>query len=191
MILNMDYIIVGLGNPGIKYEYTRHNVGWLAIDSIAKKENIKINRLKFKSLCGEGNVCGKKVLFLKPQTFMNLSGEAVFAAAGFYKIPPERIFVICDDIALPSNKLRIRRQGSDGGHRGLRSIIMLLNSDRFPRLKIGVSDRENPNMDLKDWVVGDFSDSELESLEKRYPDICEIAELFVSNDLDKAMAKYN
>ena len=187
----MDYIIVGLGNPGKKYEYTRHNVGWLAVDYITKKLGIKTNKLKFKSLCGEGTVNGKKVLFLKPQTYMNHSGEAVFAAAGFYKVPPERIFVLCDDIALPSNKLRIRRQGSDGGHRGLRSIITLMNTDNFPRLKIGVSDRDNPKMDLKDWVVGDFTDKELDALEERFPDIYDIAELFVSDNLDKAMAKYN
>ncbi|MBE6895883.1 MAG: aminoacyl-tRNA hydrolase [Ruminococcaceae bacterium] len=187
----MDYIIVGLGNPGKQYEYTRHNVGWLAVDYITRKLGIKINKLKFKSLCGEANINGKKVLFLKPQTYMNLSGEAVVAAAGFYKVPTENILVLCDDIALPSNKLRIRRQGSDGGHRGLRSIITLLGSDRFPRLKIGVSDRENPKMDLKDWVVGDFSDKELDELDKILPDIYDIADLFVSNNLDKAMAKYN
>ena len=114
----MDFIIVGLGNPGKRYAYTRHNVGWIALDYITEKLGVKTNKLKFKSLCGETTVSGKRILFLKPQTFMNLSGEAVFAASSFYKIPPENIFVICDDIALPSNKIRIRRQGSDGGHRG-------------------------------------------------------------------------
>jgi PTH1 family peptidyl-tRNA hydrolase len=187
----MDFIIVGLGNPGKRYAYTRHNVGWIAVDYIADKLGIKTNKLKFKSLCGEGTVCGKKVLFMKPQTFMNLSGEAVFAAASFYKVPPEHIFVICDDIALPSNKLRIRRQGSDGGHRGLRSIIMLLGSDKFPRLKIGVSDRDNPDMDLKDWVIGEMTDDELQRLDERLPDFYRIAEFFVSGNLEKAMAEFN
>ena len=187
----MDCMIVGLGNPGKRYAYTRHNVGWIALDYITNNIGIKTNKLKFKSLCGEGTLCGKKVFFLKPQTFMNHSGEAVFAAAGFYKIPPERIFVICDDIALPSNKLRIRRQGSDGGHKGLRSIITLLKSDRFPRLKIGVSDRCNQEMDLKDWVIGEMSDTELNSLNDRLPDILKIAEAFVSDNLDNAMALFN
>lgn len=187
----MDYLIVGLGNPGRQYAFTRHNVGWIAVDYIANKLGIRINKLKFKSLCGEATVCGKKILFLKPQTFMNLSGEAVFAAAGFYKIPPEHIFVICDDISLPSNKLRIRRQGSDGGHKGLRSIIMLLGSNCFPRLKIGVSDRENPEIDLKDWVTGQLKDNELDELDKKLPDILEITKLFISDEIEKAMAKYN
>ena len=134
---------------------------------------------------------GRKILFMKPQTFMNLSGEAVRAAADFYKIPPERIFVICDDIALPSGKLRIRRQGSDGGHRGLRSIIMLLNSDCFPRLKIGVSDRGNRDMELADWVTGEFTDEEKKTLVSRFDDIFEITQLFISGKTEQAMAKYN
>ena len=187
----MDYLIVGLGNPGRRYAYTRHNVGWIAIDYITDKLGIKTNKLKFKSLCGEGDFRGKKVLFMKPQTFMNLSGDAVFAASSFYKIPPEHIFVICDDIALPSNKLRIRRHGSDGGHKGLRSIITLLNSDVFPRLKIGISDRKNPEMDLKDWVIGEMTDEELHCLDERLPDIFKIAEAFVCDNLEKAMSEYN
>ena len=187
----MDYIVVGLGNPGKRYAYTRHNVGWIALDYITDKLGVKTNKLKFKSLCGEATVNEKKVLFLKPQTFMNLSGEAVFAASSFYNIPPERILVICDDIALPSNKIRIRRHGSDGGHRGLRSIIMLLGSDSFPRIKIGVSDRSNPDMDLKDWVTGEMTDDELNCLDKKLPDMLKATEAFISDNLEKAMAEFN
>ena len=187
----MDYLIVGLGNPGKRYAFTRHNVGWIAIDYIAGKLGIKTNKLKFKSLCGEGEFCGKRVMLLKPQTFMNLSGEAVFAAASFYKIAPDHIFIICDDIALPANKLRIRRHGSDGGHKGLRSIITLLNSDVFPRLKIGIADRDDRRMDLKDWVIGEMTDDELRCLDERLPDIYKITEAFVSDNLEKAMAEFN
>jgi len=190
-LVKMDYLIVGLGNPGNKYTFTRHNVGWLCIDYITDKIGVKVNRLKFKSLCGEADVNGKKVMFMKPQTFMNLSGEAVQAAANFYKILPENIFVLCDDIALPSGKLRIRRQGSDGGHRGLRSIIMMLNSDSFPRLKIGVSDRDNHNMELADWVTGEFTDDEKKTLYSRFADIYDIVDLFISGKTEQAMAKYN
>ena len=125
----MDYIVAALGNPGEKYKNTRHNAAWIVIDKIAENLGVKINKIKFKATYREVNLNEKKILFLKPQTYMNLSGESVMAAAGFYKLPPEKIIVICDDISLPSNKIRIRRSGSDGGHNGLKSIIYLLNSD--------------------------------------------------------------
>ena len=140
-----DYMIVGLGNPGRQYEDTRHNVGFITMDMLSDKYGAKINKLKFKSLMGEGRIEGKRCLLLKPQTFMNLSGEAVRDAAQFYKIPPENIIVIFDDISLEPGKLRIRRKGSHGGHNGMKNIIYLLNNDNIPRIKMGVGAKPNPS----------------------------------------------
>lgn len=187
----MDYIIVGLGNPGNEYALTRHNAGWIAIDHIAAELGVKINRIKFKSVCADVNIGGKKVLLMKPQTFMNNSGQAVSDAARFYKIPPQNIIVICDDINLPTARLRIRQKGSDGGHNGLKSIICLLNSNEFPRIRIGVSDRTNPNIDLADWVLGTFSESEQKALAARLDDIYNAAILFTENKPELAMSRYN
>jgi len=185
----MDFILVGLGNPGSDYEYTRHNVGWRALDYIAKECGVKIKKIKFKATYAEAVIQGKKVLLLKPQTFMNLSGEAVMSAANYYNIPPERIIVIQDDIALPCAKLRIRRKGSDGGHNGLKNIIYLLNSDEFPRIKIGVSNKENGN--LKDWVLGNFSKEDDKLIVSRFPDVLKAVELIVNDNTEQAMALFN
>lgn len=187
----MDFLLVGLGNPGLKYTNTRHNVGWLSLDYISKKFGIKINKLKFKSLCGEVTVDGKKILLMKPQTFMNNSGEAVFTAASYYNIPNDRIIIINDDIALPFCKLRIRKSGSHGGHNGLKSIIEFLNSEDFIRIRIGVSDRENPQIDLVDWVLGGLSRKEREELKKKYDDIYNSVLLIIEGNIEKAMSQYN
>ena len=168
----MDYIIVGLGNPGKEYEKTRHNAGRIAIDRIAEKYGIKINKIKFKGLYGQTDIAGKKVLLLKPETYMNLSGISVSEAADFYKVPAEHIIVLCDDISLPTAKLRIRREGSAGGHNGLKSIINMLETQTFPRIKIGVADRPDKNEDLADWVCGNFSKEEMTAIESRLDDIC-------------------
>lgn len=187
----MDYLLVGLGNPGLKYYTTRHNVGWLSLDYISQKLGVNINKLKFKSLCCEATVDGKKILLMKPQTFMNNSGEAVLAAASYYHIPFENIIVINDDIALPSCKLRIRKSGSDGGHKGLNSIISFMNSDNFPRIKIGISDRQNPEIALADWVLGELTKSEKDELFKKFEDIYKAVLLIFKGDIEQAMSKYN
>lgn len=185
------FLVVGLGNPGKKYEMTRHNVGWIAVDYIAKKFGTKIKKLKFQSTYTEVIENGKKIVLQKPQTFMNLSGQSVLAAKDYYNIPDSNIIIICDDISLPSNKLRIRRTGSDGGHNGLKSIIYLLESDQFPRIKIGVSDRQNPNMELADWVLGKLTSEEQKGLNSRLDDIFDAVMLITEGKTDEAMAKYN
>ncbi len=187
----MDYIVVGLGNPGKKYEFTRHNVGWMALDAFAEDQNAKINRIRFRALCGECITEGKKVLLMKPQTFMNLSGEAVAEACNYYNIPPERVVVICDDVALPFNRIRIRLKGSAGGHNGLKNIISMLGSDVYPRIRIGVSDRGDPTTDLADWVLGSFSGTERKKLEDRFKDTNEILKLIIGGRVDDAMSRYN
>lgn len=187
----MDYILVGLGNPGSEYAKTRHNAGFLAVDYIAKKCGTSVDRLKFKALCGTCEISGNKVLLMKPQTFMNISGEAVGEAARFYKIPSERIMVIQDDIALPTGKLRIRKTGSDGGHNGIKSIISHLSSQNFIRFKIGVSDRENPNIPLADWVLGKFTDDEMKLIEAKYDNIYKAAEMIMDGKFDLALSRYN
>lgn len=186
-----DYMIVGLGNPGRQYEGTRHNAGFICIDIIAEKYGIKINKLKFKSLMGEGRIEGKRCLFLKPQTFMNLSGEAVRDAAEFYKIPPERIIVIFDDISLDPGKLRIRRKGSDGGHNGMKNIIYHLKSNEFPRIKVGVGAKPNPEYDLADWVLSRFTKKEAEEIKKSAENALGAVEIMVTGDIDKAMSRFN
>lgn len=187
----MDYMIVGLGNPGAQYSYTRHNAGWLAIDYIAQQLNIKINKIKFKATYASVKIGTNSVLLLKPQTFMNLSGQSVVEAAAFYKIPPEKIIVLCDDVSLPCGKLRIRRSGSDGGHNGLKNIIYLMDSDQFPRIKIGISDRPDKRMDLADWVLGNFSKEELDLIQKDQEKIWDSVQLIINNRIEDAMAKYN
>ena len=187
----MDWIVVGLGNPGKNYEYTRHNVGWLAIDAYAEKMGVKINRIKFRALCGECTVDGKKILLMKPQTYMNASGEAIAEACNYYDVAPDRVLVICDDVTLPFNRIRIRQKGSAGGHNGLKSIINCLGSDTFPRLRIGVSDRGDPTTDLADWVLGSFSGTEKKKLAARFADTNAIIPLMLDGRTEDAMSRYN
>lgn len=159
-----EWIIAGLGNPGDKYEQTRHNIGFLALDTLAGKYNIPVKNLKFKALCGQGTIGNANVLLIKPQTFMNLSGESVSEAAKFYKIPKEKIIIIYDDISMETGKLRIREKGSAGGHNGIKDIILRLNSDVFPRIKIGVGAPPHPDYDIVDWVLGTFSEEDKRAL---------------------------
>lgn len=187
----VSFIIVGLGNPGREYESTRHNIGFHALDALAEKLGVKIDRLKFKSLCADAQIAGQRVLLMKPSTFMNRSGEAVCEAMRFYKIPPERVIVIFDDVTLDVGRMRIRRQGSDGGHNGIKNIIYLSGSDQFPRIKIGVGQKPHPDYDLAAWVLGKFSKEDALVLEKLLPNAADAAALIVQGKTDDAMNKYN
>ncbi len=187
----IEYIAAGLGNPGKKYENTRHNTGFIAIDKIAEKYGCNINRLKYNALTAECVIAGKKVLLMKPQTFMNLSGEAVTQAMSFYKIPAEKVVIIFDDISLDVGRMRIRRKGSDGGQRGVRSIIGLSGSENFPRIKIGIGEKPHSGWQLSDWVLSRFTKEELETLDKVTDNACKALEYIVSGNIDKAMSEYN
>lgn len=186
-----EYLIVGLGNPGKQYEYTRHNVGFLAIDLLASQCGIAVNRLRFKALTGSGEIAGKKVLLLKPQTFMNNSGEAVREAMQFYKIPPERTIILYDDITIDVGRLRIRKKGSDGGQKGMRSIIGLTGSDNYPRVRIGIGAKPHPDYDLAAWVLSHFPKSDGEKLEGALSNACDAVKLLLVGDYDGAMNRYN
>ena len=188
---SFDYMIVGLGNPGKQYETTRHNAGFICLDLLSEKHGIKVNKLKFKSLMGDGRINGKRCLLLKPQTFMNLSGEAVRDAAEFYKIPTENIIVICDDISLEPGKIRIRRKGSAGGQNGLKNIILHLNGDNFPRIKVGIGAKPNPEYDLADWVLSHFSKDEAKLIKDAAEKVIGATEYMVKDNIDKAMSDYN
>ena len=186
-----EFLVVGLGNPGNKYTYTRHNSGFLCLDMLSEKFNFKIDRLKFKSLICDTKINGHRCIVMKPQTFMNNSGEAVRECASFYKIPPERVIVIYDDISLDVGKLRIRIKGTDGGHNGIKSIIYHLNSDQFPRIKVGCGKKPHPDYDLADWVLSEFKKDEQKSLEPALENACKALELLLDNQIDKAMNLYN
>jgi len=181
---NVDYILVGLGNPGKEYEKTRHNIGFMALDFVAEKLGIEINSQKFKSLYAFGTFEGKKVILLKPQTFMNLSGQAILPFMSFYKVPLQNVILIYDDISLPVGKMRIRKQGSHGGHNGVKNIITLSGSQNFPRIKIGVGNKPNENWDLADWVLSKFSSEELNLIN-------DALSLIVKENIDEAMNKFN
>ena len=187
----VEFIICGLGNPGLQYENTRHNAGFMAVDTIAAKYNTEIKKLQFKSLTGEVVLGGKKCLLMKPSTFMNNSGEAVTAAMQFYKIPIENVLVIYDDISLEPGKLRIRRKGSAGGHNGIKSIIYLTGEDTFPRIKLGVGAKPRPDYNLADWVLSNFKKDEIGQMHISCDNAAVCAELIVSGKTDEAMNKYN
>lgn len=186
-----EYIIAGLGNPGAKYEMTRHNAGFLALDLYAVRNNADIKKLKYHSLVREVTVSGKRCLLMKPQTFMNNSGEAIGEAAKFYKIPPERVIVISDDTTLDVGKIRIRRKGSAGGHNGLKSIIAHLGSEDFPRVKIGVGKKPDAYTDLADWVLARFPKESEADLKNALENALSAVELIVAGETDKAMNLYN
>lgn len=187
----IEYIIAGLGNPGAKYEGTRHNAGFMALDYIAEKSGVSIDRVKFKGLCATAAVGGKKVLLLKPSTYMNLSGQSVTEAMTFYKLPPEKAIILFDDISLAPGHIRIRRKGSDGGQNGMKNIIYLGNSDAFPRVKIGTGNKPNPEWDLADWVLSKFSAQELKQLNEAIEHAYASVELMVQGKTDEAMNQYN
>lgn len=187
----ISFILAGLGNPGAKYTFTRHNAGFMTIDYISQKLGFKVDRSRFNALCGEVTIAGRRGLVMKPQTYMNASGEAVRAAADFYKLAPESIIVICDDINLDPGKLRLRRKGSDGGQRGLRSIIEQLGSDAFPRIRMGVGAKPHPDYDLADWVLGELSDDGKKLFFSAMERACDALPLIVSGDFDRAMNQLN
>lgn len=186
-----EYIIVGLGNPDKKYENTRHNAGWLAIDYIADKLDCRVNKVKFKSYIGNCTIGGAKVMLMKPSTYMNNSGQAVVEVMNFYKIPPQNVIVIFDDISLDVGKMRIRSKGSDGGQRGMRSIITLSGSQEFPRIKIGIGAKPNPDWDLADWVLSKFNDDEIKKLNTMFDNALKAAELIIDGKTDRAMNLFN
>lgn len=185
------YLIVGLGNPGKQYEMTRHNIGFHTIDYIADEKNVKINKLKFKALCGETSIGGEKTYLVKPQTFMNLSGESVIEFSRFYKIPAENIIVISDDISLDTGRIRVRQKGSAGGHNGLKSIIYQLQSDNFPRVKMGVGAPKHEDYDLADFVLGHFTKDEIPVMEDAIIKASKAVEEIIRNGAPSAMNKYN
>lgn len=186
-----DFLIAGLGNPGAKYEMTRHNAGFLAIDLFAIEENISIKKLKHHALVGDVNIDGHRCLVMKPQTMMNNSGEAIGEAAKFYKIPAENILVVYDDISLDVGHTRIRRKGSAGGHNGIKSIIAHLGSENFPRIKIGVGKKPNPEYDLAAWVLGRFPKEQESDLKSALENSTQAIRLIVNGEIDKAMNLYN
>lgn len=187
----MEYIVVGLGNPGDRYSRTRHNAGFLAIDRIAEKSGVKIDRVKYKALTAEAMIGGKRVLLMKPQTFMNHSGEAVWEAAKFYKLEPSRVIVLSDDISLDVGRLRIRAKGSAGGHNGLKSINEWLVSEEYPRVKMGVGAKPRPDYDLADWVLSMFTDDEYNKLTASFDTVYEGVELIIKGDFDGAVRVCN
>lgn len=187
----VSWLLVCLGNPGDKYENTRHNVGFMVADEIAERQKKPIQRLKFKALTNVFSISGEKVLVMKPITYMNLSGEAVRQAADFYKIPPERILVISDDTALPVGRLRIRQKGSAGGHNGLKNIIQHLGTDQFPRLRVGVGEKPHPDYDLADWVLGKFQGEDKKTIDHAVKRAADAVECIIAEGLDRAMGKFN
>lgn len=187
----IEYIVAGLGNPGREYNYTRHNAGFIALDYIVEKENIQLKKLKFNALCGDGSFGGKRVLFIEPQTYMNKSGEAIIQAMQFYKIPVERVIVICDDVTQEVGKIRIRRKGSAGGQNGLKNIIALAGGDNFPRIRIGIGQKPHAEMDLADWVLSKFAPKEYDSIKEILPNISRAVELMVKDQIDDAMGRFN
>ncbi|MEG2079974.1 MAG: aminoacyl-tRNA hydrolase [Oscillospiraceae bacterium] len=186
-----EFIVAGLGNPDRKYALTRHNSGFLCVDMLSEKYNFKVNRIKFKSLIADTVIEGHRCIVMKPQTYMNNSGEAIREAADFYKIPPQNIIIIFDDISLDIGLLRIKRKGSDGGHNGIKSIIYHLSNDVFPRIKIGVGEKPHPDYDLAAWVLTEFKGNEITELKKALENACLAVPLMLSGNVDEAMNKYN
>lgn len=187
----LEYIIVGLGNPGSEYESTRHNIGFMTVDALCERHKLQCKKVRFKSLTCDAMIAGKRCLIMKPTTYMNRSGEAVTEAMNFYKIPPERTIIVFDDISLEPGRMRIRRKGSDGGHNGIKNIIYLSGADTFPRIKMGVGAKPNPEYNLADWVLGHFKKEDGEKLEKCFDNAVSALELMVNDKIDEAMNKYN
>lgn len=185
------WLIVGLGNPGTEYTVTRHNAGFLFIDHLAGALGTSVSRARFKALVGEASIGGARVLLMKPQTYMNLSGEAVREAAAFYHIDPDHVIIICDDITLDVGRLRVRGKGSDGGHNGIKSLVKELGTDAFARVRVGVGKKPHPDFDLADWVLSAFTKAEQETLQKIFPTARRGVELLLAGDLAAAMQTCN
>jgi PTH1 family peptidyl-tRNA hydrolase len=186
-----EWLLVFLGNPGLKYDNTRHNAGFRTGAALEQKTGVRIQRSKFEALVADLEYGGVRVLVMLPQTFMNNSGNAVYAAANFYKIPPEHIIVVCDDISLPVGKLRLRAKGSAGGHNGLKDIIAQLGTERFPRVRIGVGAKPHPDYDLANWVLGRFSPEDSKKMDEAASTACDAIACILTEGMDKAMTKYN
>ena len=187
----VTWLVVGLGNMGEQYEHTRHNVGFDAVDQLADALDIPVQRLKFKALTNTAALGGEKVLLMKPITYMNLSGEAVEPAAAFYKIPPEHIIVLSDEVSLPPGKLRIRQGGSAGGHNGLKNIISHLHSEQFPRIRIGVGGKPHPDYDMADWVLGRPQGEDRKKVDEAIQRTVQAIECYIKEGPDRAMSRFN
>ena len=187
----VSWLIVFLGNPGPRYEMTRHNAGFMAADAMAKEKNVNINKARFKALTATCDIGGESVLLMKPQTFMNLSGDAVAQAVRFYKIPPEHVIVVSDEVSLPIGKLRIRTKGSAGGHNGLKDIIAKLGTDAFPRIRIGVGAPPHPDYDMADWVLSSFKNQDAEDMLAAAARAAQAAQCYITQGADRAMNRFN
>lgn len=187
----VSWIVVFLGNPGPKYRDTRHNAGFMAADAMEKKLGVSINKLRFKALTAQATLGGEKVLLLKPQTYMNLSGESVSPAVAFYKVPPEHIIVVSDEVSLPIGKLRIRKSGSAGGHNGLKNIIAMLGTDAFPRIRMGVGAPPHADYDMADWVLSSFKNQDADDMRSLAVRVCDAVECYIAEGPDRAMNKFN
>lgn len=187
----VEYLVAGLGNIGPKYENTRHNAGFMTIDALAERYHCKVDRLKFHGMIGEAMISGTRCLLMKPTTFMNNSGEAIAEAMRFYKLKPEQVIVIFDDISLQPGGLRIRRKGSDGGHNGIKSILLSTGEDTFPRIKLGVGKKPHPDYDLANWVLSRFTPEEEAQMKQSIQHACEAIELITKGEIDRAMNLYN
>ena len=188
---NYDWLIAGLGNSGSEYEKTRHNTGFMSLDLLSARLQVKVSKERFKALTAQADFDGQRLLLMKPQTYMNASGIAIEAAAHFYKIPPERVLVLFDDISLPVGRLRIRKNGSAGGHNGLKSIISCLGSDQFPRVKIGVGAKPHPDYDLADWVLGKFVGEDKKTMDAAIKRAADAVECLLADGPDTAMNRFN
>lgn len=187
----VEFLIVGLGNPGKKYEATRHNTGFIMLEALAEKLDVRVDRVQFKSLTGRGSIDGVPVLLMMPQTYMNNSGQAVSEAMRFYKIPPEKVLVMYDDIALPVGQLRLRRKGSSGGQKGMENILYLTGSDAFPRIRMGVGEKPHPAYDLADWVLSRYTPAEQKLVLESARNAAEAACMIVTGDMDGAMSRFS
>lgn len=187
----VEFMIVGLGNPGVQYQNTRHNAGFMALDATAKALDMRVERARFHAYCGEGVCAGRHVLLMKPQTYMNNSGEAVCEAMRFYKLSPEQVLLMFDDISLPVGGMRVRRSGSAGGQNGVKSILQLSGSDMFPRIKLGIGAKPHPDYNLADWVLSRFSEKELSVMGETAEKAAAAAELIVSGNIEEAMNRYS
>ena len=195
MLLNkpggIGWLVVFLGNPGLKYTDTRHNAGFMTGDALAKSLGVSINRARFQALVGECTIGDQRVLLMKPQTYMNLSGDAAIQAVNFYKIPPEHVLVVSDEISLPIGRLRVRTKGSAGGHNGLKSLIARLGTEDFPRIRLGVGAPPHPDYDMADWVLSSFRNQDAEDMAKAVSRAAEAVVCYITEGPDKAMNKYN
>lgn len=187
----IDFMVVGLGNPGIQYENTRHNAGFIMLDALAADLGVRVDRARFRAYCGEGKIGDKRVLLMKPQTFMNNSGEAVRDAMKFYKLAPEQVLIMFDDISLDVGGLRVRRNGSAGGQNGVKSILQLCGSDAFPRVKMGIGAKPHPDYDLADWVLSRFTKEERKVVNDTANKAVGAAKLIVAGNIEEAMNRYS